>query len=388
MDSTLKSALILLRRTNPRAHFNGIVNYGEALKGRVAPVSMPVGLDIILTKACNLRCTFCVSYGSLKGERWMSFDLYEQIARELFPTSLNLFICSGGEPLLYPRIRDALRLARDHRTLVTMTSNGMLLNEETAQWLVADQSLHELCISFDGARKETLERIRRGARYEKILGNLEYLSNLKKQSRAPYPRLWFRYVVMKSNIEEFPEIFRICAEHGLYKVAVKYLNVANDIDFDESLFNHRDLAEEVFAEARRRAEEFRVQVDLPPLPGQDNRARNCLSPWQFCQIDTDGSIRFCYHSWRQRVGFFSDGFESVWRGSHYQRIRATVNSRDPYFPYCNYCDVRCGFDQESAHNQKLHADSYVIPGLEDLQISFNERLDENVSSFKERTASR
>lgn len=384
MDSTLTSAFTLVRKTNPRAHFNGIVNYAEALMGKVAPVSMPVGLDIILTKACNLRCTFCVSYGSLKGERWMSFDLYERIARELFPTALNLFICSGGEPLLYPRIRDALRLARDYRTLVTMTSNGMLLDEEIARWLVADQSLHEFCISFDGARKETLERIRRGANFEKILGNLGYLSRLKKDARASFPRLWFRYVVMRSNIEELPEIFKICAERGLYKVVVKYLNVSNDIEFDESLFNHRELAEQVFAEARSRAKEYGVQVDLPPLPGQDNRARRCLTPWQFCQFDTDGSIRFCYHSWRQRIGFFDDGFRSIWRGQHYQRIRATVNTGDPYFPYCNYCDVQCGFDKESSHNQKLHEDSYVIPGLEDLQISFNERLEENVSSFKER----
>ncbi|MEJ2718759.1 MAG: radical SAM protein [Deltaproteobacteria bacterium] len=388
MDSPLTPALILLRKTNPKAHFNGLVNYAEALMGRVAPVSLPVGLDIILTKACNLRCTFCVSYGSLKGERWMSFDLYEQIARELFPTALNLFICSGGEPLLYSRIRDALRLARDSRTLVTMTSNGMLLNEETARWMVADQSLHELCISFDGARKETLERIRRGARYEKILGNLEYLSGLRERSRVSYPRLWFRYVVMRSNIEELPEIFGICAKYGLYKVVVKYLNVSNDIEFDESLFNHPDLAEQVFAEARRRAKESRIQLDLPPLPGRDNRAKKCLSPWQFCQIDTDGSVRFCYHSWCQRIGFFDNGFESVWRGPHYQKIRATVNSKKPYFPYCNYCDVRCGFDEESSHNQKLHADSYVIPGMEDLQISFNERFDENISSFKERDANR
>ncbi len=61
----------------------------------------------------------------------MDFELYEQIAHTLFPKALKVSFCSGGEPLLYPRIRDALRLARGYRTLTHMASNGMLLDNIT-----------------------------------------------------------------------------------------------------------------------------------------------------------------------------------------------------------------------------------------------------------------
>jgi MoaA/NifB/PqqE/SkfB family radical SAM enzyme len=259
----------------------------------------------------------------------------------------------------------------------------MLLNREIAQWLITDKSLYELCISFDGASKKTVERIRRGANYETILSNIEYLSFQKKKRRRIFPRLWFRYVIMKSNAEELPNIIPICAKYGLSKVVVKYLNVSNDIDFKESLFNHPKLAAQVFQETRRLAKEYGVRVDLPPLIGEDEHAKRCLSPWHFCQIDTDGSIKFCYQSWRQRIGFFSDKFKLLWQGEHYQKIRKTVDSEAPYFPYCRYCSARRGVNRESSHNQKLHAESYVIPGLEELQVPFNLRAEENVSSFKE-----
>lgn len=386
MPSSLENALAVIRQVNPRAYFNAFRGYCEGLLRVARPLSSPTILDIILTKACNLRCTFCISYGSLKGDRWMDFGLYERIAHQLFPRAHSLFLCSGGEPLMYHRVRDALQLARRYRVSTFMASNGTLLNRETAQWLADDQSLQELWISFDGSRKETLERIRLGANYEQILENIGYLSALKKKRGLLFPKLAFRYVIMRSNAEEMPEIFKICARYGLDQVKIKYLEVANDLEADETLFHHRQLAAEVFAEARRRAKEWGIGLQLPPLPGRDNRPHKCLVPWRFCQIDTDGSVRFCYRSWRQRLGFFDSGFNDLWRGEVYQKIRRTLDSDSPYFPYCQYCYARRGFNWEASHNKNLHTDAYTISGLEHLQIPFNQRVEENVSSWRQRKA--
>ena len=383
MPSRLQTAFSLMRQVNPGAYFNAFRGYCEGLLRVARPLSYPTTLDIILTKACNLRCTFCISYGSIKGDRWMDFGLYERIARQLFPRAHSLFICSGGEPLMYHRLRDALQLARQHRVFTTMASNGTLLDRSAAQWLADDQSLHELCISFDGARKETLERIRLGANYDTILANLEYLTALKRQRGLLFPRLSLRYVVMRSNAAELPEIFKLCARYGVYLVNIKYLDVANDLEADESLFYHRRLAAEVFAEARRRAKEWGIRLKLPPLPDQDNHPHRCLTPWEFCQIDTDGSIRLCYRSWRQRLGFFDDGFESIWRGENYQKIRRTLEADAPFYPYCQFCYKHRGDNLESSHNKNAHADAYVIPGLETLQVPFNQRIEENVSSLRQ-----
>ena len=388
MPARLRTAFSLATQVNPRAYFNAFRAYCEGLLRVARPLSYPIILDIILTKACNLRCVFCISYSSIKGNRWMDFPLYERIARQLFPQAHSLFLCSGGEPLMYHRLREALQLAKRYRVFTTMASNGTLLDRPKARWMVDDQSLHELCISFDGARKETLERIRLGANYDTILENIAYLTSLKKQRGVLFPRLSFRYVVMRSNIAEMPEIFKLCASHGVYLVNLKYLEVANEVEDDESLYHHPRLAAEVFAEARRRAREWGIRLKAPPLPDQAKRTHKCLNPWKFCQIDTDGSIRLCYRSWRQRLGFFDQGFDAVWRGENYEKIRRTLDSDDPYFPYCKYCYARRGFGVESSHHKDLHADAYVISGLENLQIPFNKRVEENLSSARQRTAAK
>ena len=63
----------------------------------------------------------------------------------------------------------------------------MLLDQEVSNWIVDDQCLYRLVISFDGAREKTLEQIRRGANYHTILKNVEYLSSVKRQKRKIVP---------------------------------------------------------------------------------------------------------------------------------------------------------------------------------------------------------
>ncbi|MFA5193049.1 MAG: radical SAM protein [Verrucomicrobiia bacterium] len=373
----------LLGLVSGRAWLNASHNWCEAFMRVPKPTTMPVSLDIVLTKACNLKCVFCISYSSLKGVQWMPFDFYQEVARQLFPTAHTVNFCSGGEPFLYPKFREALKLAQENRTQTIVVSNGMLINRKTAEWLVESQSLHNLRISFDGSTKQTLERIRVGASYESILANMEYLDRLKRENGAVYPRLGIRYVIMKSNADEMPAVLDVCARYNVEKLDVVYLNTANDVEFSESLYRHPEHAARVFAEAKRRGKELGVRVNLPALPGQDGGGGRCYKPWQFCQIDTDGAIRFCYKAWCQRLGFFQEGFESVWRGEHYQRIRRTVESASPYFPYCRYCSVHRGGNWEGSHNCNLHADAYVIPGLDSLQTPFNQRREENIRSFKQ-----
>lgn len=363
---------------------NSALNYAESWLQRPRPLSNPVILDIVLTKACNLRCSFCISYSSLGDAHWLDYGLYQSIAAELFPTAWDVQFCSGGEPFLYPRLREALQLAHDHRCKTTITTNAMLIDEQTARWLVKDQTLNRMWVSFDGATKQTLERLRVGARFEKIVGNVRRLIELRNSAGKRFPKVSMRFVMMRSNMAELPRLVELAAELGVEHVEGRYLNVANDMDLNESLFRHRDLAAEQFALTRAAAHRHGVSLSLPPLPGQDGGGHRCIKPWEMCQIDIDGSIRHCYKSWRQRLGSFQNGFAEVWRSAQYQRLRATLHSDSPYFPYCRHCVMRVGVDHEFAHAQSSHAEEYVIPGLEALQTEFNDRSEENRKAFAER----
>jgi radical SAM protein with 4Fe4S-binding SPASM domain len=363
---------------------NTALNYTESWLRRSQPASYPVVLDIILTKACNLRCTFCISYDSLAHQYWLDYGLYQRIAQKLFPYSWDVQFCSGGEPFFYPQIREALALAAGYGCKTTVTTNGMLIDEKVADWLVADQSLHKIWLSFDAATKPTLERIRRGANFEKITSNVRELTRLRRARGRKWPKVAIRFVMMKSNAHELPALIEMARDIGAYHVEGRYLNVANDIDFDESLFGHPALAAEVFEKSMHAAKRCRIGLSLPPLPGDDRGGGRCIKPWEMCQIDVDGSVRFCYKSWRQRLGKFDEGFDLIWRGEHYRKLRATIDAKETYFPYCKHCSMRNGVNHECAHDQRLHADAYVIPGLEELQTAFNERDRENRMAFADR----
>ena len=216
----------LLRTLTVRRSWNLALNAVERRMGVARPRSYPYSLDIVLTKACNLNCTFCIS-STVEDQRWLDFDLYQQIANELFPYAYRVSFCSGGEPLLYPKIRDVLQVAHRHRLKTMMVSNGMLLSDEVCRWMTADQSLASYVLSFDGSTKKTLEQIRRGAKYEKIVENVANLSRHKKEAGTRYPTLGLRYSVMRPNAEELPGICEVAKSMGMSWVNVSFVNFSS-----------------------------------------------------------------------------------------------------------------------------------------------------------------
>lgn len=373
---------------NWRSRANLALNTAERLLRASRPRSLPVHLDLVLTKACNLACVFCISYKPLReGQSWMDFGLYQRIARELFPRAASVGFCSGGEPLLYPRLREALALARESRTKTILVSNGTLLDRTTSRWMVGDRSLWELAVSLDGATGPTLARIRRGADLDLIVANLENLRAEKREARARLPKLFLRFTALGSNIRELPALLDLAGRVGASGVVVSHLKVQGEMDPEESLHAHPELAGEVFALARARARELGLGLSLPQLPGQPRKGTgpgrgSCGFPWDFCQIDPDGAIRPCYHSWLQRLGFFDQGFARVWQGDDYARLRQTLDSPRPHYPFCRFCPVRKGFgDRDSLNHQRPRRD-YLIPGLEHLQTGFNRRPEESARAFR------
>jgi MoaA/NifB/PqqE/SkfB family radical SAM enzyme len=67
-----------------------------------------------VTNSCNFRCDFCPSYLSERKRQHMDFALFEKgiddIIRDGITDTVGFHIL--GEPLLYPRLEDAVRYAK------------------------------------------------------------------------------------------------------------------------------------------------------------------------------------------------------------------------------------------------------------------------------------
>jgi MoaA/NifB/PqqE/SkfB family radical SAM enzyme len=131
-------------------------------EGNDSAVYSPEFTQLVVTKKCNLSCSYCNEHDHRAKEVPMQ-DLKERISRlvELDARSVSLI---GGEPLLHPGIMEVIRYSCAGFKRVMMTTNGRLLSEDRVEEL-NDSGLHDLEVSIDGVHagpgvQKVLDRVR------------------------------------------------------------------------------------------------------------------------------------------------------------------------------------------------------------------------------------
>ena len=120
-------------------------------------------LYVEVTTACNLDCVMCVRrvwdepLGTMPLANFAR--LMEQVAALTAPPTIHL---SGyGEPMAHPHFLDLVRLAKATGAKVEATTNGNLLDGETAQALI-DLDLDRLVVSAPARPRRVTRRFGSG----------------------------------------------------------------------------------------------------------------------------------------------------------------------------------------------------------------------------------
>jgi sulfatase maturation enzyme AslB (radical SAM superfamily) len=115
------------------------IHYGF-LNEKIGPngKTYPAVVDLIVTKRCNLNCSFCI-FGRLgaKPPNWEEHELtpkkFERILDiELTKKSVG-FVFFGGEPLLNKDLPELVHMANKRKHLVGMITNGLLLENRRSE---------------------------------------------------------------------------------------------------------------------------------------------------------------------------------------------------------------------------------------------------------------
>jgi len=106
----------------------------------------PLGVHLIVTRRCNLSCAYCNEYDH-ESDPVPFEDLADRIVN-LRRLGAGIVTCSGGEPLLHPRIDDVVRLLRKNGMAASLITNGYPLTRTQIQKL-NDAGLQALQISID-----------------------------------------------------------------------------------------------------------------------------------------------------------------------------------------------------------------------------------------------
>ena len=177
--------------------------YGGA---HVTP-SAPAALLIGITNKCNLRCDFCfhadndIPTDSRRSKGLMSFERFASIVDQARGWCTHLEFGLFGEPMLHPRFVDMVRLAVEADLTVAIYTNGTLLNADRARDLV-DVGPASVTVSMEGGTPEEYDRLRVGARWERVASNLRGLVAARSAAGRRCPLLVVRGIALEGHAEQ------------------------------------------------------------------------------------------------------------------------------------------------------------------------------------------
>lgn len=165
----------------------GRIYIAYAIKKEVKPKYPPYRLWIEPTSMCNLKCPMCGNKDlDEKQLGMMDFELFKKIIDESKDFVHDANIHHRGESLLHKRLFDMIGYAKKKGMTLKMHTNTTLLNEKNSLKIL-ESGLDVISFSFDGLDKETYERYRIGAKFEKTIENITNFLRLKKRLKLKKP---------------------------------------------------------------------------------------------------------------------------------------------------------------------------------------------------------
>ena len=308
-ESTLPTEYWQYRRKweeNPRNHEVG---------------AFPIHLDIEATSACNLKCTMCprtdmVNDGTYWKIKTIDFDVYKRLIDEGVKNGLcSIKFNYLGEPTMNPRLVDMIRYAKRAGVVdVMFNTNATRLNAKLSRRLITS-GLDKLFFSFDSPDRDQYNKIRVGADFDQVLGNIRQFMDIRDQLDSAKPLTRVSMVRMKENEHEweaFKELFEPIVDAVAY---VDYLDHTNQNNHDRMIV---------------------------PL-GSRKKKFCCPQLWQRMFVHPDGVASVCcVDSARTlQVGnIFENSVNEIWQGEKYQRLRDLHSSgRFEEIPACARCPM-------------------------------------------------
>jgi MoaA/NifB/PqqE/SkfB family radical SAM enzyme len=224
----------------------------------------------------------------------------------------------------------------------------MLLTPEVSRRLVGLR-IAEISISLEGVSAAVCEWIRAGARFERVLENVQGLVEAKRRAHSRLPRVRLAAVATAKNLGELPALVEMGHRLGVDKVAVTCFKpiaaaLADWVPEPEPL-----AAAAAEAGGRARALGLDFAAEFAIVGNTDgghagHSSQRCLWPWLSVNITLDGSLTPC--SYVPRPDGWGLGnllerpFTELWNGEGYRALRRRLRLGDVMGLACASCRDR------------------------------------------------
>jgi radical SAM protein with 4Fe4S-binding SPASM domain len=165
-----------------------------------------------LTESCNFKCIWCYASSGLSNKH-MSWENYQKLIKILSDAGVKQITLSGGEPTLYPHIREAVKLAKDSGFVVHMNTNGYLFTKELANELKG-LGLSQIQTNIDSLDPKKHDYVRGKE------GSFHRVVEVLKNAKAAGITCVSQTVLTKLNENEIFDIFIFARSLGIQRCRV------------------------------------------------------------------------------------------------------------------------------------------------------------------------
>lgn len=139
------------------------MNISDYLYRKASINKIPLGGTFELSPVCNFACKMCYVRKTAEqirceGKRLKDWKEWIALAKECRKEGTLYLLLTGGEPFLYPHFRELYEELHRMGFLLSINTNGTMINEETVSWLKT-MAPTRLNITLYGASEETYQRV-------------------------------------------------------------------------------------------------------------------------------------------------------------------------------------------------------------------------------------
>jgi len=285
----------------------------------------PIYAEIGPTNKCNHKCIFCALDWIKHGNYDIDKDIMLKTLEDMASQGVKSIMFAGeGEPLLHKDISDFVIKTKETGIDVSITTNGVLFDNEKAENCLP--YLSWIRFSIDAGTAENYSKIHQTKEkdFDKVIRNIENTVKIRNK-KALETTIGAQYLLIPQNIKEVLRFAEIMGGTGADNIQIKpYSRHPNSKN--KFVINYEDYANLETELNKLNSEDFKVFFRRKAMQRlQDKGDYNyCYGLPFFTLIDAKGNIIPCnlfYENKEFSYGnLYKQSFNEIWKGERRKEV--------------------------------------------------------------------
>lgn len=299
-------------------------SFTKRMAKKANELRLPFGGTIELTPLCNMSCKMCYVYKSYEemsaNGKLLTVEQWICILEQMKEAGVLYLLITGGEPLIYPYFKEVYKAMLDMGFLVTVNTNGTLINEEWADFF-AKYRCRRFNITLYGKDDATYEKV---CHNPKGFTSVMCAAALLKERNLPFT---FTSSLINENADQMKELYRIAQSMDVPYKAATYMfpAVRRNICAEHQNRMSPEKAAQVmlkYYEISRTPEEMKTYVHstlmnlfLPPriVVAADRQGYPCRGGKSGFWVTWRGELTSCAMLEYPQMSLLDHPFEECWK---------------------------------------------------------------------------